>query len=544
MQKLWEHWRGAKIWTTRVALGLALLPGMAVAAWIFFRATQNWGLGANSDGLTYLVLARYLYRGQGYGRPMPLGGWKPMTHFPPGYPALLASLMPLTQGDVDAAAWWLHLGLVAGVPALAGVLLFRVTRHVGPAAGLTLYLGFAYPWLRIATWVFSEAPFLALILLTGWALTRWHEKPTRGRALLVAGLAAAGTLVRWIGGVLFLWAGSRMVRHGRQAPEARRSMVVFLLGYGIPVAAWVLRNRLVAGNAVNRPLAWHPPGLEKWYQAAETLADWVRPWYATRTVNQTWALAASVVLVSAGLLVWAWRTATPSERDALALWLGFLAWYGGGLVAAISWVDALTPMDWRLLAPVFLVLVWLLALASWITLGRYWATALLLAWVAYRLARVSWTYDSFYLLDRMHHTGGALRNAAWQTAGIWQGIRALPPDVPLWTNELPELLYYADRPAFRLPHGYVIREGRRWLYDVTTGRWLDRGPAPQDATDWLRRLARQVQNHQGYIAFITVDPAQRPRERVYHVCFKPWKVYKTGTLLRPREACLTNSSGP
>ncbi|NPA06443.1 MAG: hypothetical protein GXO54_03465 [Chloroflexi bacterium] len=538
MQRLWERLQQAPFWRAPLGFGLALLPGLLVAGWIFYRATQTWGLGANSDGLTYLVLARNLARGWGYGRPTPLGGWKPMTHFPPGYPALIAGLMRLAAVDVDTAAWWLHACLALAVPGLAGLLVFRTTRHLAPAAVVTFYLGLAYPWQRIVTWVFSEAPFILLVLLTGWALARWHERPSRGRAAWLAGLAAAGTLVRWIGGVLFFWVVSSLIRRAWHTRHLRGSIIVLLLGYTLPVAAWVLRNRLVAGNAVNRPLAWHPPGFEKWRVAAETLADWVRPWYATRTPSQTWALAATVVLVSAGLVLWAWHR-EPAIRPDLGRWLAFIGWYLFGLVGAITLVDASTPMDWRLLAPVFVVLVIVLALASWVTLARHWVTILLLIWVVYRLARITWTYDGFYLLDRMHHIGGALRNRAWQTAAVWHGIRRLPPDVPLWTNELPETLYYTDHPAFQLPMGHVTREGRRWVYDPITGRWKDIGPAAQGDDDaWLRALAQQVARVRGQIAWIMVDPTQRSRLATYTRCFVPTRVYADGMLLRPRAACL------
>jgi hypothetical protein len=148
----------------------------------------------------YVILAKSLASGVGY-RWLHLPGAPPATHFPPGYPAVLAVL------------WWLLPAFPANVigfklanalfMAIAAAFAFRLAttrlamREI-PAAVLTLSATLAVPMLTLSTIIMSESLFLALLMLTlVVAEGVVTELRPRGHDLVLLGvLAAAATLVR------------------------------------------------------------------------------------------------------------------------------------------------------------------------------------------------------------------------------------------------------------------------------------------------------------------------------------------------------------
>jgi hypothetical protein len=58
-------------------------------------------------------------------------------------------------------------------------------------------------------------------------------------------------------------------------------------------------------------------------------------------------------------------------------------------------------------------------------------------------AQVSWQ-----IITRYHQWGAGYTSAAWQRSTTLQALQALPPDIPVITNETAAVLLLADRPAY------------------------------------------------------------------------------------------------
>jgi hypothetical protein len=169
-----------------LALGLLLIDALPVGV-------------VHDDGM-YVILAKSLATGQGF-RWLNVPGAPPATHFPPGYPAVLAlvwKLVPAFPRNVIAfkALNALFLALIA-----AGMVVYA-RRRLGfgdlGAAALALAGTAAIPMLTLSTLVMSEAMFLALLVPLLLAAERAAEREDASLTSLVALGAAAGalTLVR------------------------------------------------------------------------------------------------------------------------------------------------------------------------------------------------------------------------------------------------------------------------------------------------------------------------------------------------------------
>lgn len=552
-QRAWLRLLAARLWRQRGLVLAVVLLAVALGEAMLLWATWKWGLGANSDGLTYLVLARNWHRLGWYGRFTP-AAWKPMTHFPPGYPQALAALMPFTQGDEELAARALAVVALAALVLLAAREVYGVTRHLWPTGAVALVLAVSFPVQRVVTLVLSEPLFLVQVLLLAWAVARWLGEPHPRRAVLVGLLAAWAIFTRWVGVAVLPWVALQVWWAWRRSRPRGWLWQAGLaaLAAGLPVAALLAAGRWVAPAATGRVLRWHPPGPEKWQQAATTLAAWWHPWFVHWEPAREWAVAGATVVVFGALLAWAWRGArpqpvgrslaepfpqTPQLQAHLVRWGGWVAVYVGTLLAAIAWADASTPLDWRLLAPAFVGGVLALAGAAWVTLARRWPTALLLVWGLGVFLRVSWTYDQHFLLRKMHNLGAGLRNEKWQTAAVWPVLRSLPRPVTPVTNELRETEYYIDRPAWFLPPPPKEKDGQFYRYDVVTGIYT---PIEVDPNrPWGEVLAETWRGKCVVLALITVglepDEAAAARQALA-AGLTVWQEPAGGVLFLPPDA--------
>src|SRR5689334_21648747 len=137
-----------------LAVGLALVDGLPVGV-------------TNDDGMD-VILAKSLATGHGY-RWLNLPGAPAATHFPPGYPAVLA-LLWLLAPSVPAKDILVKLdnALFMGVAGAATFSLARRRLELSDAAAAALTLGatLGIPMLTLSTIVMSEALFLALLVPT------------------------------------------------------------------------------------------------------------------------------------------------------------------------------------------------------------------------------------------------------------------------------------------------------------------------------------------------------------------------------------------
>lgn len=174
-----------------LAAGVVFIVGLAVID------TLPVGV-AHDDGL-YLILGKSLATGQGY-RWINLPGAPPATHFPPGYPAVLALfwwLVPSFPANVILFKALNACFLAAVAGATAVLARRRLAFDRGAAALLAVVACIGIPTLALSTMLMSEPLFLALLMPA--LLFAEHVADGDGRAtrlVALGALAGVATLVR------------------------------------------------------------------------------------------------------------------------------------------------------------------------------------------------------------------------------------------------------------------------------------------------------------------------------------------------------------
>jgi len=220
-------------------LGLVLAVSASLIA-----ASTHWTAQPRHDGAGYAVLAKALTQGQGF-RAIDHPNQPLHSHFPPGYPLLLAIVF-LTIGMGPAP---LHL-VSAACTSLACCLTwfwFRRLYAFTSALLLTLAVAVNWQWNRTGAAILSEPLFL---LLSQAAILTHHgaAKASRPQAWLLSALLAACLLTRWIAAALVAAVLLDLILRGRN----RRAALVALLTFTL-VAPWLVYTLALASRGDSLP---------------------------------------------------------------------------------------------------------------------------------------------------------------------------------------------------------------------------------------------------------------------------------------------------
>ena len=439
-----------------LTLGLLAVGGI----WLLAYSTPE-GLGINDDSIAYIAGARSIMAGNGY-REAWLASNGPVTHFPPGFPAVLAFIGFVTDLDPVRGARALN-GLLFGLNiALTGWVGWRMTgsRNAGIiVAALTLLNS---SLLYIHTRAMSEPLYIFLMLLSFILLDYYFERSKNyylvalGFVLGWAYLAryAALSLLATVIAVLFI-----LHENWR---ERLRSVTPLALSAFPWILAWSLRNRVVGGSFTNRVLGWHPIKPDNWDLGVKTFAEFLTPLRSVRRVLKQIPASFEIILLLIGLslLVWVlykgwpyfFRPARSARPDVLPFTNAlYVIAYMSVLLLTMTLFDPATKFQVRILSPIFISLLLLLtALGAWLWQRRNAVWKWLIAIGAVGLLGM-FAYSQVLAVQEFRLGGDAFAGEKWSASEAIAALEQIPPDVLILSNEPGVVYLYTGRPSSVLP---------------------------------------------------------------------------------------------
>lgn len=179
-----------------IPLGIAALV-LAIA----ISTVTPWPVGAFEDDAVYTILGKSLAEGTGY-RMLNLPGAPAATHYPPGYPALLAVLWTIAPSFPDNIVVFKFANALLLAMAAAGTYWFarrRLELSQIASAATALITTLSIPILLLTGLVLSEPLFLALLIPALFVTERAVETGRARTALFAGVLLGLLTLVRSLG---------------------------------------------------------------------------------------------------------------------------------------------------------------------------------------------------------------------------------------------------------------------------------------------------------------------------------------------------------
>lgn len=469
-----------------LAIGLLAVGGI----WLLAYSTP-FGLGLNDDSIAYIAGARSILAGQGY-REAWLASNEPVTQFPPGFPAVLASIGFLTGLDPVRGARALN-GLLFGLNIVfTGWLGWRMTgsRVAGLlSAALTLL---SSSLLYIHTRAMSEPLYIFLTLLSFLLLDYYLER-SRTYLLIALGFVLGWAyLARYAAlSLLVTMLAALLVLH--EDWRKRLTAIGILALSAFPwILAWSIRNRVVGGSFTNRVLGWHPITYQNWRKAKGTFADFLVPVHEWQKALDNIPNFFAILLISIGLALIIWvlvkglprlfkpatarrvnictktlvfpgknvherssiyaRSSKHAQHEVLPFVNGlYVIAYLLALFTTMTLFDPATKFQVRILSPTYISLILLLtAFGSWFWRQNkaIWKFVIVLS-VLGLLSMFS--FGQFKTVRELRQVGGTFAKEQWAASEAVAMVKEIPPDVLILTNEPGVVYLYTGYPGGVLP---------------------------------------------------------------------------------------------
>lgn len=427
-------------------VGLSALAGMLLLA----HATRH-GIGIAPDSVSYIEAARSLEAGRGISTSEEDGAEvRPMTRFPPLYPAAIAAIAHLGPDSLDAARW-LNLVLLGANVVLVSVLVASSAPGARwlPVVGAVLMA--SSPEIATIHGIALSEPLFLLLGFSGLLFLSLHLEKPKGLTLFAGSLLIAlAFLTRYVGAALvatgilaiLLAPGVRLRQRGMNA-------AAFAAIATLPMAAWALRNQLGGASATGRRFAVHPISGDAITLAIRSIGQWLLVERGGEVV--AWLLAAGLLLcILHGLRSGAARAAAVAMPRILSL---FVLAYLTFLIVSISFLDAATPLNGRILSPVFVatLVLALCGVRTAIRAGRGPVPAILAALLALIFAFAYARDTSERVRERAAVGGAGFGSLAWRQSETMRRVTELPAGARIYSNGRDAIYILTGRAARWIP---------------------------------------------------------------------------------------------
>lgn len=452
------------------ALILGLLA--ALGTFLVLYATPQ-GLGLSDDSIAYIAGARSILSGNGY-HAIWLASNKPVTHFPPGFSSILA-LIGLSGLDPLRGTRFVNSLLFGANTFLLGLIGGRMTKS--QIAGMLLALLFLFnaSMFRVHAVAMSEPLyiFFSLVAFLFFSYSRVQQlavahagassrTPEKSIWLIFTGIFTAfAYLTRYAGLALFAtFLFALILLHGDWRKRLT-SAGIFLAGF-IPFAlAWSIRNKLVADNATNRTLVFHPLTAENIEIGIYNFSEFLVP-------IETWRRALIKIpnlfaiiffLLALVLLLWVaykglkkfFQPSTESPEILSFTSALYIFGYLASIVSSMLLFDASTKFKLRINSPIYVSLLILLVLfIFWLWQKRvvYWrALAVIITIFILALS----VYDMSLAVTQLRKGGQGYASFVWFDSEAMAFLRNLPEGTRIYSNQVGPVYLYTARPGYVLP---------------------------------------------------------------------------------------------
>jgi len=232
-----------------------------------------------------------------------------------------------------------------------------------------------------------------------------------------------------------------------------------LLGF-LPLGFWLIKNYLVTGGMANRELFFHPITLGHLRIGMSTVSAWLLPREVPEMLRciLSVVIATGVTALTAVLYLKNRKLKTESPRKIFVgtiplLLVVFIIAYGLFLVFSISFFDASTMPNHRIMAPVFaaaLILIVCVVYRLFVTSNDFYRIKTVLVVICVILS-VSYLVCGTMWISRSHQDGQGFTSRYWKECETMQMAKSLPEEVDIYTNGIEAIKVNTDKSAHWLP---------------------------------------------------------------------------------------------
>lgn len=392
----------AKNYIFIATISLCALIAAAFAYWSMFI-----NVGVTPDSVVYLEAAESILAGNGV-----VVDDKPMTHYPPGYPLLIAAIA-FFSSDTLVGARQLNLLLFAYSTLLIGGISYLATsRSILAGASASLFFLCAPAVFNVHMLALSEAPYILASLISVFLLLMYLRHSSNWILVGLTFALALALSLRYVGVTLLPPICIALLLFSKQ-PFAKRVIDCFVTSLGalLPLVCWFIRNRVLTDSATNRPISFHPIEIDRFRAGLESIVGF---WVPVRIDLYSQVMLFTFLLII--MLFGAESSLRAYFRDKSIDNLGpaativsmiFIITYSVFLLFSISFIDAYTPLDARIMLPLNIFCIIALLTISKRTISASNKNVVWSVTIAILLILACWNGKDTYARGNMLHNHGA-----------------------------------------------------------------------------------------------------------------------------------------
>jgi len=460
--------------TRRQTSPYLILAVCACVSAILFYFSMPHGIGIWHDAFTYINCAENLLDGRGLASIDSRGEIQPLIHFPPFYPLALSGVSYVTRWPVMASAKVIASVNYGLTIFLIGYIIWRHSKNDLHNL-LIVLLSLASPFLsNVFRLAMTETIFLPMMLTHIIFMDHYLSNQKKCFLIGCAVVTALSWLTRYA--AIFLVASGVLELMCLQGKAWNKRIIDTLIFGGIAgglYGAWALRNYLLGGPAGGRAVFYHPIRTENLRSAATTLVSWLSLVDAVLSVR----LGISILVV--GGITWMILTKGFKKKCSQTIFkmlmIGIVC-YGLVLFISLTFFDASTRLDNRILAPLYVLLLLLVgvllpdenesALHENTPLGLN--SFFLIGFIALN-AVFSWKESREVFMD-----GIGYESPRWEKSPTIEALKYLQPPGPIYSNHSYAINLWSPYASRWLP------ETRDWVNDQPINNFEEQIAVMQD----------------------------------------------------------------
>ena len=386
--------------------------------------------------------------------------YRPLTQYPPLYPILIAASSLVEPSPFQAARRLAGLIAFLNIFGVGAILLRLIPYSIWPAIVGAIFMLLAPVMLEIHLMAWSEPLFILLSLLAFSVLAGYFKRLKKSWLLLAAFLASLTLLTRYAGLAIVATGMLGIILFSRTAFNKRILKAVL---YGsisvLPLFLLLIYNQQSIGTATNREIDFHPITRSHFGQGLITFSSWLGvPFQGATWIKVSLVLGFFLFLTFLSILFY--RSQSDHEISGSThnlfppfVWLlaTFIGVYSLFLVISISFLDANTPLDNRILSPFYvcILIITIYVLSTAISSLKTSQSSWLATWLAGIFIFV-YAATSIPMIRAYHTTGIGFSTLAWKNSELIELAMELPEPLAIYSNAPEAINLHAARSAASL----------------------------------------------------------------------------------------------
>jgi len=414
---------------------------MMFISYQLYQAT-TWGAGLLPDSITYIEGARSIFKNwnlDGIG-----------THYPPLYFILIALTALITGNTLEALRLLQLLTISLNFIVFTMIVWKGTQKALLPTILCSLFFVTSQSVLYIHAMAWSEGTFCFFSLLGFYFLGQYLEdKHNRFSTLTLSALFIGLAFITRYVGITLIVTGIISLALYSGGNKIQRLKDCFYFGFfsSFPMLLWMVRNWFVSGSVTSRKLVVHTISIEKVQAGLHVFFQWL-----FIPNNQPIIFLVVLILIAIIYIISIKDIATKQLNRTAEIYFIFILIYIPFILISISLFDAHTPLDKRILFPVYLFfgLGFVLLAERIYHIKKIRTVCYFMFLVLFILAYAQFSIQKEYL-SYARTNGIGFASKKWIQSDMLHWVKKLPKDTVIYTNGPDVIKIIAHRSSKMVP---------------------------------------------------------------------------------------------